>query len=894
MAAASSTSKMLLPEAFTGSNDLESYITHFELLAELQNWKRTEGTPAREVDERPHYFALRLQKAAIEFYRTLPQATRENYDQCVKAFREHYSEKPVVFRGRLARRVQQPGEKLTDFLGDLKQLALKAYPDESDDIRNHLVLRGFLEGIHHSQVRLDLRKQIGEKDMKIETVLERALHLEAVTKIEEEEQQPKIAAIRRDENRELVEAVTKLISQMTTDDGNRNQRASFSRERSNSRGRWESRNRDRDSYRKRDGSGRRRHPTPGPGQRDYSNGRRDSSRDSDRRKPIRCRACGQEGHPAKYCKNCFFCGSSQHLKKDCPQRKKKDEKFNLIKICSANAYKCFNTELIIHGHKCIGLVDSGSSVSLISQGTYERLGKPGKLEAYNKRVLAANNSSVQIMGKVNLFVQFKPKTQEIEQEFLVTAEECIECIIGIDFLVRTKCVLNIADKQMYSNRLQLSVPLTTDKYEVTQTFAVSTKNEIVPSKHEALINIHLRDGNNEETPGKEGFVEGIEGFQDRTGLIVASCMVSPKQGQALIKVLNLTDEQVVVYKDSKLGTYQENNNCQKVNGICSSKEKPKHPEPFRMGKHASLEGSQLSKDQQFKVKEMFERHNKVFSRNSNDLGYCDKIQHKIILTANAQPFRRAYGSMSFDKRKAMKKIVEDLEKSNLVEPTHSYWAAPSILVKKKDGSYRLVVDYRGLNKQIEKTSWPLPRINDVIDSLDGNYFFSNIDLTSGYFQMALHEESQDLTAFITPMGLYKWKRLPMGLASAPGAFQNLMELIMAGLSYEVALVYLDDIIIFGRSFEEHLDRLDLVLGRLKEAGLKIKGSKCRFFQEKIHFLGHIVSRKGVEVDPEKVSAVEKMKSPTTIKELRAVLGLVGFYRRFIQDFGGTAEPLYKL
>ena len=199
-----------------------------------------------------------------------------------------------------------------------------------------------------------------------------------------------------------------------------------------------------------------------------------------------------------------------------------------------------------------------------------------------------------------------------------------------------------------------------------------------------------------------------------------------------------------------------------------------------------------------------------------------------------------------------------------------------------------------MNKQKEKTSLPLHRINEFIDSLDGNYSFSIIDLTSGYFQMALHEESQDLTAFITPMGLYKWKRLPMGLASAPGAFQNLMELIMAVLPYEVSLVYLDDIIIFGRSFEEHLDRLDLVLGRLKEAGLKIKGSKCRFFQEKIHFLGHIVSRKGVEVDPEKVSAVEKMKSPTTIKELRAVLGLVGFYRRFIQDFGGTAEPLYKL
>ena len=215
-------------------------------------------------------------------------------------------------------------------------------------------------------------------------------------------------------------------------------------------------------------------------------------------------------------------------------------------------------------------------------------------------------------------------------------------------------------------------------------------------------------------------------------------------------------------------------------------------------------------------------------------------------------------------------------------------------MKKKNGSYRLVVDYRGLNKQIEKTIWPLPRMNNVIDSLDGNCYFSNIDLTSGYFQMALDEESQNGTAFVTPMGLYKWKRLPMGLASAPGDFQNLMEFIMSGLSYEVALVYLEDIISFGRSFEEHLNRLDLVLGQLKDAGLKIKGSKGRFFQENIHFLGHIVSNKGVEVDPEKVVAVSKMKSLRTIKESRAILGLVGFYRRFIQDFGKVAEPLYKL
>ena len=126
--------------------------------------------------------------------------------------------------------------------------------------------------------------------------------------------------------------------------------------------------------------------------------------------------------------------------------------------------------------------------------------------------------------------------------------------------------------------------------------------------------------------------------------------------------------------------------------------------------------------------------------------------------------------MSFDRRKTMKKIVKDLEDAKLIEPTHSYWAAPSILVKMKDCSYRLVVDYKGLNKQVEKTSWSLPRINDVIDSLDGNCYLSNIVLTSGYFQKALDEEPQNVTTFVTPMGLYKWKRLPMGLSLAPGAF----------------------------------------------------------------------------------------------------------------------------
>ena len=189
----------------------------------------------------------------------------------------------------------------------------------------------------------------------------------------------------------------------------------------------------------------------------------------------------------------------------------------------------------------------------------------------------------------------------------------------------------------------------------------------------------------------------------------------------------------------------------------------------------------------------------------------------------------------------MKKIVEHLEKSNLVEPTHSNWAARTYLLK-KDRSHRLLVDYRGLNNQIEKTSWPLPEISDVIDWLDGDMLFSINDLISGYFEMALDKDSQILTTFITSMGLYEWKRLPMGLASGPEAFQNLMELILSGLLYEAALVYLDDIITFGKTFEEHLERFELIPCQLKEAWLKLRGSKCRFFWNKLLFLWDIVCR----------------------------------------------------
>ena len=228
-------SKTLLPEPFTGSNDFESYATHFKLLSQFQKWQRKETVNGAEteIDERPHYFALRLQNSAIDFYRTLSEDNEKSYDKTVKAFRQHYNEKPVVFRGRLARRVQQPGEKLKNCLGDLQTLALKAYPQESTEIREHLILRGFLEGIENSQVQLDLKKNFGDADMILDRALERPLHIEAVTRIEEEDNEPRFSAIQSKENSQLLYSINDFVRTLQTNHSNRqeNQKFCFRKER---------------------------------------------------------------------------------------------------------------------------------------------------------------------------------------------------------------------------------------------------------------------------------------------------------------------------------------------------------------------------------------------------------------------------------------------------------------------------------------------------------------------------------------------------------------------------------------------------------------------------------------------------------------------------------------
>ncbi|KAI8519844.1 hypothetical protein Bbelb_031010 [Branchiostoma belcheri] len=272
-------------------------------------------------------------------------------------------------------------------------------------------------------------------------------------------------------------------------------------------------------------------------------------------------------------------------------------------------------------------------------------------------------------------------------------------------------------------------------------------------------------------------------------------------------------------------------------------------------------------------------------------GYAGFIQHQHLFQylPSQQPYRTPV-----HRRDALREQLSSMLEQDVIEPSTSPWASPVVIVTKKDGTPRFCVDFRKLNSVTVPDAHPLPRIDDTIDALAGSYYFSTLDMKSAYWQVPVHPADRHKTAFCTAEGLWQFKVLPFGLSNSAATYQRLVQLILAGVGWDVCLAYLDDIIVFTPTFDEHLHTLQEVFTRLRQAGLKLHPAKCRFAQKEVTFLGHVVSRRGVAPDPDNIAKVQDWPTPSNQTDIRSFLGLASFYRKFVPAFATVAEPLVRL
>ncbi|UYV62531.1 hypothetical protein LAZ67_2000954, partial [Cordylochernes scorpioides] len=292
----------------------------------------------------------------------------------------------------------------------------------------------------------------------------------------------------------------------------------------------------------------------------------------------------------------------------------------------------------------------------------------------------------------------------------------------------------------------------------------------------------------------------------------------------------------------------------------------------------------LSPKEQKELKQVLERYGDLFS---SRLGRTNLAKHRID-TEDAKPIKHKPYRVSVKERDIIKEQIDEMLTEGIIRPSSSPWSFPVILVKKRDGKYRFCVDYRKLNNVTVKDVYPIPRIDEVMDTLQGSRYFSAIDLRSGYWQVEVEERDKEKTAFTTAHGLYEFNVMPFGLCNAPATFERNMENMLGNLRWQICLCYLDDVIIYSPDFPTHLKRLEAVFRCFRESNLS------RFVFEELEILGYITSKHGIKPAEHNIKAIRNFPRPTKVKEVQSFLGMCSYYRKFIKDFSKIADPLTNL
>ena len=526
------------------------------------------------------------------------------------------------------------------------------------------------------------------------------------------------------------------------------------------------------------------------------------------------------------------------------------------------ASNCITEELIIAEIPTTVLIDSGATASCCSSAWYQKnKDQLGELQEDSTKVVGVGNKPIQVDGRTKA-LEISWGAAKVRTSLIVIPTLANpDVIVGMDMMSKLKVQIDTQKRRAYPT-------VTIKQVQTLQTRRIPKQSSIVLS----ISNPLWQEGTKEQLtlfePGEElhGDIRAIP---------------TVNSGKTLyIRLDNVGEGDLYICPEWIMGTVEEIDDVGVKDGEEDEAQMPELP-------------SELTKEQREDLRNLLQEFEDIFSNKNNVLGTTDLIKHEIH--TQGPPIRQPLRRQNPFVREQEQQQVQEMLEQGVIRPSYSPWASPVVMVKKKDGSLRFCIDFRKLNAVTVKDAQPLPRIDDTLESLKGACYFSTLDLKSGYWQVPIQEDSKCKTAFRTSSGqLFEFNKLPFGLCNAPATFSRLMDHVLTGLSWKTCLYYLDDIIVFSRTWKEHVNRLREVFTRLREANLKLGGNKCTLARKSVVFLGHVVSAEGLQPDPRLVESIRKMPVPESVTQVRAFLGLVGYYRRFIKSFSDIASPLNAL